>query len=127
MVNNIKENIAKNLKIFREERKVKQVQLAKVLGVKHNTVSSWENGTNSIDISFVMQICGYLDISLDDFFGKKNKNIPTLEMSEDEKKLILNWRNISHDNQLKLTGVIEFMFREECATSEDGSIKSAQG
>ena len=129
MVNNIKENIAKNLKRFREERKVKQVQLAEVLGVKHNTVSSWENGTNSIDISFVMQICGYLDISLDDFFGKKNKNIPTLEMSEDEKKLILNWRNISHDNQMKITGVIEFMFREECATSEDqdGSIKSAQG
>ena len=118
-VKTIKENIAKNLKRFREERKLTQKQLAEVLGVRHNTVSTWENGTNSIDVSLLMQICEFLNVSLDDMFGKKRKNIPTFEMSEDEKKLIFNWRKLSHDNRMKLTGVIEFMFNEEAATKEE--------
>jgi transcriptional regulator with XRE-family HTH domain len=118
-VNNIKKNIAKNLKSLREERKITQIQLAEVLGVKHNTVSSWENGTNSIDISLVMQICKYLNVSLDDMFGRKSKDIPTLEMSEVEKKLIFSYRNLSRDNQLKVTGIIEFMFDEESAAKEE--------
>ena len=119
MVNDIKENIAKNLKFFREERKITQRQLAEVLGVKHNTVSTWENGKNSIDAFSLMQICEYLNVSLDDMFGKKSKSIPTLEMPKDEKRLITAYRKLSHDNKIKITGIIEFMFDEESATKEE--------
>jgi transcriptional regulator with XRE-family HTH domain len=118
-MNNIKENIAKNLKFFREERKITQKQLAEVLGVKHNTISTWENGTNSIDVSLLMQICEYLNVSLDDMFGRESKDILVMEMSEAEKRLIFNWRNLSHDNRMKLTGIIEFMFDEESAAKEE--------
>ena len=118
-MNNIKGNIAKNLKFFREERKITQKQLAEVLGVKHNTISTWEKGTNSIDVSLLMQICEYLNVSLDDMFGRKNNDITTLEMSEEERRLIFDWRKLSHDNQMKITGIIEFMFGEEAATNEN--------
>ena len=118
-MNNIKENIAKNLKGFREDRKITQKQLAEVLGVKHNTVSTWENGTNSIDVSLLMQICEYLDVSLDDMFSRESKDIPNVGMSEEEQLLISSWRKLSHDNQMKITGIIEFMFDEESAAKEE--------
>ena len=122
MVNNIKETIAKNLKFFREKRKKTQGQLAEVLGVKHNTISMWENGKNSIDAFSLMQICDYLNVSLDDMFGRKNKDIPTLEMSEEERKLISDWRKLSHDNQMKITGIIGFMFGEETAATNENYV-----
>lgn len=118
-MNNIKENIAKNLKLFREERNVTQKQLAEVLGVKHNTVSTWENGTNSIDVSLLMQICEYLNVSLDAMFGKKSKASPISKLAKDEQQLIASWRKLSHDNRMKITGIIEFMFDEEAAAMEE--------
>ena len=49
MGESIKETVAKNLLYYRKKNKITQKDLAAQLGVKHNAISSWENGVNSID------------------------------------------------------------------------------
>ena len=95
-----------------------QKQLAGMLGVQHNTISTWENGTNSIDASVLMRICEYLDVSLDDMFGKESKNTPIAGMSKDEMNLIMNYRKLSRDNQALLFERIDTML-ELSATKEE--------
>ena len=120
-MNNIKETIAKNLKFFREERKITQKQLAEVLGVKHNTISTWENGTNSIDVSLLMQICEYLNVSLNDMFGRENRTSPERHSpfgTRKDDQLIKLWRKLPPEKQQKMLSIIKLEL-EECATSEE--------
>ena len=117
-MSDIKENIAKNLKFFRKERKVTQKKLGEVLGVENNTISSWESGTNSIDASSLMEICDYLNVSLDDMFGRANKTSSILKLPEVEQKLIESWRKLDDTDQARITERIAVML-EISATKEE--------
>ncbi|MFR5700449.1 MAG: helix-turn-helix domain-containing protein [Eubacterium ramulus] len=57
MSDNIKDVIAKNLLFYRKKNKITQKKLAEKLGVKHNAISSWKNGVNSIDIDTLFRVC----------------------------------------------------------------------
>jgi hypothetical protein len=48
-----------------------------------------------------------------------NKTSPILELTKDEQYLVESYRKLSHDNQMKITGITEFMFGEEAATDEE--------
>ena len=102
-----REDVARNLKFYREQKGLTQRELANKIGVKHNTISSWENGPNSIDISFIMQICDILEISLDEMFRRQKNDSPLSELSERELSLLLLFRKLSNDEQLKFIGRIE--------------------
>ena len=69
MSDNIKETVAKNLLYYRKKNKITQKELAEKLGVKHNAISSWENGVNSIDIDTLFQICKIFGISVNDMYA----------------------------------------------------------
>jgi transcriptional regulator with XRE-family HTH domain len=66
----VRNEIAKNLAYFRKEKKLTQEDLGQQLGVKRNTVSSWESGINAIDVEVLFQICQILNVSVSDLFGK---------------------------------------------------------
>ena len=117
-MSDIKENIAKNLKFFRKEKKVTQKKLGEVLGVENNTISSWESGTNSIDASSLMEICDYLNVSLGDMYGRVNKAIPMSKLPEDEQKLITSWRKLNDSDQVRIIERIDTML-EISATREE--------
>ena len=117
-MSDIKENIAKNLKFFRKERRVTQKKLGEVLGVENNTISSWESGTNSIDASSLMEICDYLNVSLDDMFGRVNKTSSILKLPEVEQKLIESWRKLDDSDQARIIERIDTML-EISATREE--------
>jgi len=99
--NDIKNTVANNLKKYRLQKGMTQKELAdeinKKLGTnfKHNTISSWENGTNSIDITVLKLVCDILEIDINTIYGyDESKNIrniaahlPTgVELSEEEQK-----------------------------------------
>jgi transcriptional regulator with XRE-family HTH domain len=102
---NIKEEIAKNLKRLREARQVTQKQLADYLGVKYNTVSSWEIGKNSIDIVVLIKICDFLKVSLNDIYGKTYKEEPVI--TTDEQELLYIYRKLPAIFKPKLMGFVE--------------------
>jgi|GEM_PF-1815727 len=68
----IKMIVAENLAKKRKEAGLTQTSLAKQIGVKHNTISSWESGTNSIDIESIIKICEVLGITLNDMYQSQN-------------------------------------------------------
>lgn len=77
MSENIKEIIAKNLLYYRKKNKITQKELAEQLGVKHNAISSWENGVNSIDIDTLFRVCKIFGVTVNDMYGMKSENEPT--------------------------------------------------
>ena len=99
---NIKMTVAENLKRYRKERKLTQKELAGEINLrlgtefKHNTISSWENGTNSIDTAILKPICDILEIDINAIYGvKKLKETPVtiaahlpdgVELTEEEEK-----------------------------------------
>lgn len=73
MSENIKEIIAKNLLFYRKKNKITQKQLADQLGVKHNAISSWENGVNSIDIDTLFKVCKIFGVTVNDMYDIKTE------------------------------------------------------
>lgn len=106
-MNGIKGNVANNLKYYRGLKGLTQRQLAGEIGVSHNTISSWESGTNSIDIVVLMQICDLLEITLDEIYKGEKKDSPLTELSERELHAISLFRKLPNDEQLKFIGRLE--------------------
>ena len=73
MGENIKETVAKNLLYYRKKNKITQKDLATQLGVKHNAISSWENGVNSIDIDTLFKVCKIFGITVNDMYDMNSE------------------------------------------------------
>ena len=65
----IKTIVAKNILFYRKQKRFSQKTLADKIGVKHNTISSWESCINSVDIDSLFKICNALDISVNTMLG----------------------------------------------------------
>lgn len=86
----IKDEIAKNLQYYRKKKKMTQKELADKIGVRHNSISSWENGVNSIDIETLIHICQVLDVNITDMYGGFNTASPApADLDENIKKYLL--------------------------------------
>lgn len=73
MGESIKETVAKNLLFYRKKNKITQKELAEQLGVKHNAISSWENGINSIDIDTLFKVCKIFGVTVNDMYGMQSE------------------------------------------------------
>ena len=73
MSENIKEIVAKNLLFYRKKNKITQKELADQLGVKHNAISSWENGVNSIDIDTLFKVCKIFGVTVNDMYDMNDR------------------------------------------------------
>jgi transcriptional regulator with XRE-family HTH domain len=52
----------------RKKRRLSQKELGEKIGVKHNTISSYENATNAPEQDSLFKIARALDIKVDDLF-----------------------------------------------------------
>ena len=66
-----KKLIGNNLKKFRHDNNITQVELAKILNTTHSTLSAYESGKTLILTAFAYQICKTYKISLDWLCGRK--------------------------------------------------------
>lgn len=72
------------LKEMRKEKGITQAQLAETLNVSARTVSRWETGSNMPDISILVDIADYYDISIPEIInGERKSEI----MNEEERKI----------------------------------------
>jgi transcriptional regulator with XRE-family HTH domain len=107
VLNNLEEiklQIATTLKRIRIEKNITQKELGDHLGVGGSTISAWERGQNSIDITVLVKICEFLGISINEFDTGNTENI---DLSKEEKQLILSYRKLSKENKTKVIGFIE--------------------
>lgn len=63
-------NIAESLKDNREQRGMNAYELAKALGVNHQNIYRWENGTVMPSIEMCIRIADFYGISLDELIGR---------------------------------------------------------
>lgn len=99
----LKPIIAKNIQFYRKKNNLSQKELAKKLNIKHNTISSWENCTNSVDIDSLFALCSIFGISINDIIIDNGaENVSQMDginnSSEEMKNRIIELRK-----QLKLT------------------------
>lgn len=76
-----KKYVASKIKEYRKLRNLTQKELGERIGVKHNTISSYENGTNEPEQDLLFKIANALDITINDLFPdtiSKNVRIPVL-------------------------------------------------
>ena len=72
------------LKDLRREKGITQEQLAEELGVSGRTISRWENGNNMPDISLLVEIADYFDVSIPEIIKGERKSE---EMKEESKEV----------------------------------------
>jgi len=71
--------------LMRSARKSKglmQKDVAKILGVKNNTIAGYESGNRKVDIDTAVTICLFLDIDLALFFGL-NRNFKFVKVENE--------------------------------------------
>ncbi len=65
----VRENIATNIKKYREIKGLSQRELAKELDIGYSSVSNWELGLNSPSVELLIQMCELFDIKLATMYG----------------------------------------------------------
>lgn len=58
-----------NLKMLREEKGIGQVELATSIGVSKGIISLWENGLREPNMSSLIAVSKYFDVSIDYLVG----------------------------------------------------------
>jgi transcriptional regulator with XRE-family HTH domain len=59
-----RESVGKQIKVFREKRGYSQDQLAEIMEVNHSTISKIENGKFAITIDYLEKFAWYLDLNI---------------------------------------------------------------
>ena len=74
------------LKELRKEQNLTQEQFAEQLGVSGRTVSRWETGSNMPDISLLVEIAEFYDVSISEIIDGERKSE---KMNEEVKETVL--------------------------------------
>lgn len=69
-----RENIQENLIKLLNHKGLSQKDLATACGVKAAAVSKWINGTQIPNVELYDKICDFLEVSLDQLFGREPLN-----------------------------------------------------
>ncbi len=76
--------IGKFLKELRKEKGITQEQFAEILGISNRTISRWETGSNMPDISLLVEIADYFDVTILEIInGERNSE----KMNEEAKEV----------------------------------------
>lgn len=66
-------NIGIKIKEFRRQRDLTQEQLAEYLNVSVSAVSQWESGKTVPDVSTLLALANFFDVTLDELFDRASK------------------------------------------------------
>lgn len=92
--------VGKNLKLFRQMRRMSQMELANQLGITFQQIQKYEKGANRLSASRMFIIANTLKINVSDFYqGLENDKAPSNtdilhSASKEEVRLIALFRKI---------------------------------
>jgi transcriptional regulator with XRE-family HTH domain len=70
-----REKLHELLRRIRQEKGIRQVELAEKLGVPQSFISKYESGDRALDILELRQICKAIGISLEEFVRKLEERL----------------------------------------------------
>lgn len=94
--------LGEKIKLYRESKKMTQVEIAALLGVKPATVSKYESGAIEPNIESLKKLSEIFDISIDELLKEDNFNISKiniLEVLREQKDMKLKG-NLYHNTQI---------------------------
>lgn len=98
-------NITTKLSELRIAKGVTQGEVASALSVSNKTISKWENGISSPDLSMLVSLAKYYDVSTDTLLGLEDKQKGTKQIITDE------FRGLDRrETALKVFEIIKEMF-----------------
>ena len=65
-----------NFKKLRQEKGIKQIELADMLGIAQATLSGWETGRYQIDENSLFTVADYFNVTTDYLLGRTNEQTP---------------------------------------------------
>ena len=75
---------AERIKQLRKKKGISQSELAEVMGVKNNTVSTWERGTRKPDFEALNLLSNYFEVSFEYILGSSDKEEARVKPTQDE-------------------------------------------
>ena len=75
---------AERIKQLRKKKGVSQAELAEQIGVKTNTVSTWERGTRKPDFEALNLLSDYFEVSFEYILGSSDKEEARVKPTQDE-------------------------------------------
>ena len=124
-MNDIKTIVAKNILFYRKQNKMSQKTLAEKIGVKHNTISSWESCTNSVDTDSLFKICDALNVSVNVMMGIDDNTNNNDTLNENENYLLNTFRNLSVQGQeyiLQTIDMVKDKYKKDLYSSDSQKI-----
>ena len=90
--------IGENIKQICEMKGIKQIEIAKYLGISQGSISNWMKGINSIDIENLAKLCEFLGVSLNQIYGVDPITPDTL-LTAQESELLSLFRSLNRSGQ----------------------------
>ena len=88
-------SISERIKELREKQNLTQSSLAKKLNITRSAVNAWEMGISIPNVEKLVELSSLLNVSVDYLLGVNSPfTINISNLSEEEKKLVLNLVNI---------------------------------
>ena len=75
---------ADRIKQLRKKKGISQSELAELIGVKNNTVSTWERGTRKPDFEALNLLSDYFEVSFEFIRGSSDKEEARVKPTQDE-------------------------------------------
>ena len=89
------------LKDLRKEKGITQEQLAEKLGVSGRTISRWETGNNMPDISLLVEIAEFFDVSIPEIIKGKRKSEDMKEETKEVAESMSDYARAEKEQLLK--------------------------
>lgn len=97
--------IGERLRKLRKENKVKQEELANIIGVQKSAVSLYERNRNSPSDKHKVEIARYFDVSLDYLLGFIDEQVPCYN----EKQFMRLPDDLTDEDRMLMKNYLEFI------------------
>lgn len=104
MENNIRAVLQRNLNIYIKNSRLSQKEIAEKLGVSRAAITNWLNGSNSPNMELLANLCTILNVPMSKMLSDE-----TVKLTEKEKRLLDNFKQLSEKGKDELIRFSEFM------------------
>lgn len=106
---------------LREERHLRQIDVADAIQTSQTNIGRWENGANEPSSSFVVKLADFFNVSTDyllgrsDDFGAVVAGQSSPRLTDEEKVILELYRRMNHAQRVRFQGYGEGMLGDDVA------------